>query len=134
MGDIDKDIEAASLKALTAQSRLNSTLTSVYAKAPAPPEAAAEGAAAAETPAAMAAQDGQMAKPAGAAIAPCEGDVRSLAPLSAQPSDVPALGQQRSALQAEAAACQQGAAQKEAGSRGTGTMPADDVQGNHSQG
>ncbi|CAL5227006.1 g9897 [Coccomyxa viridis] len=48
VADIDKDIEAASLGALAAQSRLNSALISVYAKAPALPEEAAEGAAAAE--------------------------------------------------------------------------------------
>ena len=38
MASIDKDIEAESLKALAAQSRLNSTLTSVYARSPAQQE------------------------------------------------------------------------------------------------
>lgn len=36
VGDIDKKIESASLKHLAAQSRLNSALTSVYAKSAAP--------------------------------------------------------------------------------------------------
>ena len=52
--DIDKDIEAASLKALAAHSRLNSTLASVYARSSAPQEAAAEAVPAAETAAVMA--------------------------------------------------------------------------------
>lgn len=51
MGSIDKDIEAESLKALTAQSRLNSTLTSVYARSAAQQENTAEGADALDVPA-----------------------------------------------------------------------------------
>ena len=51
MGSIDKDIEAESLKALAAQSRLNSTLMSVYARSAAQQENTAEGADALDAPA-----------------------------------------------------------------------------------
>ena len=51
MGSIDKDIEAESLKALAAQSRLNSTLTSVYARSAAQQEDTAGGADVLDAPA-----------------------------------------------------------------------------------
>lgn len=53
VGDIDRDIEAASLKSLAARSRLNSALTSVYAKALLQQEGATEDGIALEQPAAV---------------------------------------------------------------------------------
>ena len=123
VGDIDKDIEAASLKALAVQSCLNSALTSVYARAPAPPEPAAEGAAAAEPAAAVGAQDEQVTGPAGAQALPKKSAADADATVSRQLPDLAAPGQQHSARQAEAAPRRQVAAPKEAVSQTAGTLP-----------
>ncbi len=128
VADIDKDIEAASLRALAAQSRLNSALISVYAKAPALPEEAAEGAAAAEVSVRSAAQNGEMTKPAGAPLVLQKGAVGAIAAVSAQPSDLSAPGQQSSVRQKETA-LQQGAAQKGAETQAAGNVPAEVAQG-----
>ena len=129
VADIDKDIEAASLRALAAQSRLNSALTSVYAKAPAPPEAALEGAAPAQLNGGSAALNGQMMKPAGADSVPHKGAVISAAATSAQLSEVLAPAQQSSVRQGGTAALQQGAALKGTKAQVAGDMPAEIAQG-----
>ena len=110
--DISTDIEAASLRALAAHSRLNSTLASVYAKTSAPQEAAAEAVPAAETAALMAGVQ-NLPLPVPAESAPRGKRMGASVAADAQLPDVSAPGQQRSASPAKTAAHQHGAAQKE---------------------
>lgn len=129
VADIDRAIEAASLGALAAQSRLNSALTSVYAKAPAPPQATAKGAAAEGASAGMTAQNGQMLRPAGAGPVLESAAAGAPAATTAQPLKASMPGQQGAMRLVDAAAHQQGAAQKEAEAHIPGTMPVRAVQG-----
>ena len=131
VGNIDKDIEAASLKALAAQSRLNSTLTSVYAKAPAQQAdnrlEHIQYTIAPEMASAISAQNGQTLN---APIpAPQSNTAAAVTAAAAKLSDTPAPGQQRVARQSMPVDQKQGAGDKETESQITEMMPREAPEG-----
>ncbi len=130
VGDIDKDIEAASLKTLAAQSRLNSTLTSVYAKAPAQQaDNRAEHTIAPKMASAVSAQNGQTLN---APIpAPQSNTAAAVTAAAAKLSDTPVPGQQRVARQSRPVDQKQGAGDKETGSHTTEMMPREAPEGSY---
>jgi hypothetical protein len=108
VGDIDKDIESASLKHLAAQSRLNSALTSVYAKSAAPQQGdpTPEDTISQDMATSMQPENGL---PAGSSDAKAE--AAGKAPLAAQVHDASAPAQQRLGSRARPAPHKQAAVQ-----------------------
>jgi len=126
--NIDKDIEAASLKALAAQSRLNSTLTSVYAKAPAQQaDNRAEHTIAPKMASAISAQNGQTLN--APTPAPQSNTAAAVTAAAAKLSDTPVPGQQRVARQSRPVYQKQGAGDNETGSQITEMMPREAPEG-----
>ena len=111
VGDIDKDIESASLKHLAAQSRLNSALTSVYAKSAAPQQGdpTPEDTISQDMATSMQPKNGLTAMPAGSSAA--KAMAAGKAPPAAQVNDASAPGQQPLGSRARPAPHKQAAGQ-----------------------
>lgn len=107
----DKDIERASLKHLAAQSRLNSALTSVYAKSAAPQQGdpTPEDTVPQDMPTSMQPENGLTAMPVGSSAA--KAVAAGKAALAAQVSDASAPAQQRLGSQARPVPQKQAAGQ-----------------------
>ena len=114
MGSIDRTIEAESLKALAAQSRLNSTLTSVYARSAAQQENTAEGADALDVPAIAEATVKLAEAMMPASTAAAEGEPPFEVALAAKVASIPAPDVQQAAGPTGPGHEKQGASRKEA--------------------